>query len=285
MPGTITRRRSRRDEEADEAQEEQQESRSSRRSRGDDEERPTRSRSRRSSRDEDEGEDRPSRSRRGRSRDAEEEDEPKGRSRKRRGASGFAHYEKVKRSSGFSDREFKPGDNEKTLIKIQDEEPFDTFNQHWINDRPKGERKSFMCMDDDPYFEDDGDCPLCEIGENATTYSLFNIIDFSKKRSPEVRIWKASPPVADALLRASQERKTSPINREDLYFEVEKVVKGKKTTWNISPVKARDLEEDYRVTPLDPEELDSFESDKYSDRSDVQHVDTWDELNDLADEL
>jgi hypothetical protein len=42
-------------------------------------------------------------------------------------------------------------------IAFLEEEPFFTFNQHWVNEITNG-RKSFVCLGDD------NDCPLCLIG-------------------------------------------------------------------------------------------------------------------------
>jgi hypothetical protein len=287
----VTRRRSSRDEE-----EEREERPTRRRSREDDndrDERPRRGRSR--DRDEEPEEERPSRGRRSsRSRDEDEDDRPRRGSRgredtsggsRRRGTSGFGAYssKKVSTGSSFAD-EFKPGANNKTLIKILDAEPFDSYNQHWIDDMPQGERKSYVCLDDEEYFGST-DCPLCEIGEKQKTFALFNVVDLSNPRKPEVKVWSASPAVTDFLERAAEEKKTSPINREDLYWEVELQKKGKKYQWVLTPIKARDLPEDFDIDPLEADEIEEFEEDRFDDRSAVTKVDSFDDLQDLADDL
>jgi hypothetical protein len=287
----VTRRRSSRDEE-----EEREERPTRRRSRDDDndrDERPRRGRSR--DRDEEPEEERPSRGRRSRSRDEDEDERPRRRSRgredeekgsRRRGTSGFGSYSSKKRSSGGGDfaDDFKPKHDTPTLIKFLDAEPFDSYNQHWIDDMPKGERKSYVCLDDEEYFGST-DCPLCDIGEKAKTYALFNVIDLSNPRKPEVKVWSASPAVADFLERASKEKKSSPINREDLYWDVELQSKGKRYNWVLTPVKERDLGDDYDMDPLEPDEIDEFSQDLHDDRSAVTKVDSFDDLQELADDL
>jgi hypothetical protein len=305
----VSRRRSARDDEPDEREE-----RPSRRRRGSDdmpdEERNSPRRSRSRDRDEEpEEEERPSRGRRNRSSDEDEKpsrrhsrgederpsrrrsrgsSEDEGRGSRRRGTSGFGSYSSKKASTGGSYADdFKVKHNEPVLIKILDPEPFDSYNQHWIDDMPKGERKSYVCLDDD-YFgpEDERDeCPLCEIGEKQKTFALFNVVDLSNPRKPEVKVWSASPAVADLLERASKEKKTSPINRDDLYWEAELQKKGQKYNWVVTPVKARDLGEDYDMDPLENEEIEEFENDMFEDRSAVTKVDTYDDLRDLADDL
>lgn len=306
----VTRRRSRRDEEETDERDE----RPTRRRRASDdmpvEERNTRPRRRREADDEPEDDDRPRRGRRSRdededdrprrgrrSRDEEPEDEDddrprrrrgrdnedEGGSRRRRGTSGFGAYSSKKRASGDFAKEFKPGENKPTLIKLLEEGPFDSYNQHWINEL---KRKSYVCLDDEEYFGADSECPLCEIGEDARTFGLFNILDLSNPRKPEVKVWAAPPTVTDKFARASEEKKTSPLNREDVYFEVELQVSGKnKKQWSVIPVKARDLEDDYDIEPLDADELETYSEDLPDDRKAVTKVDSYEDLAEIADDL
>lgn len=296
----VTRRRSRRDEETEERDE-----RPTRRRRDRDEapeEEPRRGRRSRD-RDEEPEEERPTR-RRSRSRDEEPEEEERPRRRGRRGGGdsggssrrggtrGFGAYSSKKRASGDYANDFRPGENKKVLIKLLEDGPFDSYNQHWIKEM---DRKSYVCLDDEEYFEDKGrdylnedgeiECPLCSISDTPKTYALFNVLDLSNERKPEVKVWSAPPTVADAFERAAREKKTSPLNREDVYFEVELQVKGTKKQWSIVPVLARDVEDFYDMEPFDADELEEFSSDLYDDRKAVTKVDTYDDLADIADEI
>lgn len=294
MPSRVSRRR---DEDEDEQQTEERPSRS-RRSR-DEDERPSRgSRRSRGSRDEDEEDERPRRgSRRSRDEDEDEDERPsrgsrasrrggasgsKGRST--RAAGGFDSYRQKKAlTSSYAD-EFKPEDDKPILIKFLDAEPFDNFLQHWVEDAKKGDPKSYMCYDDEyhPDFEEQG-CPLCEIGENRKSYSLFNVLDLTNPNKPEVKVWVTSPYVTDTLMRMAEAERTKPLDRIDLYFEVEKVKKGKKTEWSIQPVKARDLSDDFDIEPFTEDEIETFLDKRYDDRKDVTRVDTWERLDEVAE--
>lgn len=292
---TVTRRR--RSEPEDEETREERPSR--RRSRDEDEERPTRRRSRDADEDSnDEEEERPRRGRRSsedederprrggsrrRSRDSDE-DEGGSRRRSSRASGGFSSYAQKKAKTSNFATDFKPGANEPTLIKFLDAEPFDNFVQHWIDDLPKGTRKSYVCRDDE-YFDDEDGCPLCDIGEPGRTFSLFNVLDLTNPRKPEVKVWTASPAVADKLQRASQNERTSPLDREDVYFEVEMVKTKNKTEWTIAPVKARDLADDFDIDPFTEDELEDFKEKRYDDRKAVTKVDSYDDLMDLAESL
>jgi hypothetical protein len=284
---TITRRRSRRDDEDTPAEEETPRRR--RRPSDEDESSEDRpSRSRRSRRDEDEDKseerERPRRRRRG----GDDEDSP--RRRRRAGSRGFGSYEQKKaQTSDYAD-DFKPGADNPTLIKFAEEEPFDSYNQHWIESRdlPRDvKRNSYVCLDDEYFGDRDerDDCPLCEIGEPAKTYSLFNVIDLTNPRKPVVKVWTAPPGVTEKLKRAAKDKKTSPLNRDDLYFDVELVKSKNKSEWTVKPVKARDLQEDYDMDPLEPEEIEDLEKDLFTDRTAVTKVDSVEELEELADSL
>lgn len=252
----------------------------SRRRRDDDEDdKPSRTRGRGSSRRRDDDEDnKPSRSR-GRS---------GGRSSGRRKPSGgFGSYQsKRQERSEFKDNKFVPESDEPTLIKILDEEPFDVYFQHWVDegDARGKTRHSFMCRDDADFFEDT-DCPLCAVGVNTDTKALFNVLDLSNPNKPEVKVWVTSVTIADILQRMAESDRTSPLNREDLYFEVIVTKKKNKTSYEINPVKARDLAEDFDIDPFTEEELAEFEEDLFEDRTAVIQEDSYDDLDDLAASL
>jgi hypothetical protein len=224
----------------------------------------------------------PRRERPTRSRSSEDEDRPQ-----RRSAGGFSSYAQKKQVSSSFASDFKPGENNRVIIKILDPEPFDVFNQHWVEEGLAAgkTRHSFVCRANDEYFPDNKGCPLCDLGENAATQSLFNVLDFTNPRKPEVKVWRTPPTVTDDLERASHEDRTSPLNREDLYFEVEMVKKNKKTRWSLTPVKARDLKEDFDIDPLDAEEIADFEEKKFDDRTAVTKVDSYEDLEKLADSI
>ena len=255
-------RRSRRDDDYDE-DEDREPPRRGRRSRDtedSDEEAPRRGR-RTSSRDEDAEEDSPRRGRRSggsedrssrrSSRRSDDEDRPR-RERPKVTGSGWASFKEKKTApKGDWADEYKPLDD-RSLIKIMEDEPFAIFRQHWIKELPQGVKKSYVCLEDD--------CPLCEIGERASTYALFNIIDMADPEEPVEKVWKVSQTVADTLEGYATEKKTSPLNRDDLYWSVWMTGRGKKgkSTVHVTPVKERDLEEDWDTLPFTEDELDAF---------------------------
>lgn len=236
------------------------------------------------------------RSRRGGSRDTAEETPRRGRrdskpSAHKTGLRGTSAYASKRRETSAFSEEFRPEENTKTLIKFLEFDMFDSYNQHWIEegDAAGKVRHSFVCFDDE-YFEDkphfkDG-CPLCDVGDNAVTYSLWNIVDLSAPRTAKAAIWKTSAAVTDKLLRISDSKRTSPLNRDDLYFEVEKVKKGRRINWEISPISEDDVADDYGDDYLlEDDELEGFLEKVKDDRSEITQVDTWEALDTLAESL
>ena len=267
------RGRSRRSRDEDAGDEPPRRSRRSRSDDGDDgeDEPPRRSRSRRS-RDDDEDEDRAPRSRR---RGGGDDDDRSSRSKPNSTGKGWKAFKQKREERSDYVKNYKLRD-QAALIKVLDEEPFSVYAEHWI-DELKG-KKSFVCIGED--------CPLCDIGEKPRVYSLFNILDLDDPDDPKVLPWKVSQTVTDILEGYAEDKKTSPLNREDLYWSVHKTGGGKKgrVQVNVTPVKARDLEEDWDIVPFSDEELAEFEENLLTE-DDVLYFNTRKELKEIADEL
>lgn len=268
---TLTRRRTARDTDSytptepdednlpEDDEEDERPARGSRRSRRDSlhtqEDKPSR-RSRRT-RDEDD--------------DDDEDDEPR-EPRPKVGGSGWGTYQKTRsKNSGFPD-DFKVTDEE-VLFKLLDAEPFFVYMQHWIERQGK---KSFTCLE--------SKCPLCDdAGDKPSQQICFNVIDFTDPDDPQIKVWRVGPMVADILQNFSKNKKTAPLDREDLYWSVRKERKNKKTNYFITPVKERDLEDDWDVEPLDDDALGEFRDKAYDE--DAIQVSTRAELRKIASEI
>lgn len=219
-------------------------------------------------------EDKPSRrSRRTRDEDDDddEDDEPR-EPRPQVGSKGWGGYEKTRSKNSTFAQDFKLTDEE-TLVKVLDAEPFFVYMQHWIERQGK---KSFTCLE--------VKCPLCDdLGDGPSQQICFNVIDFTDPDDPQLKIWRVGPTVADIFKNFSKNKKTAPIDREDLYWSVRKERKNKKTSFFITPVKERDLEDDWDIAPLEADELKEF-ADKAYDESAIQ-VNTRAELRKIAAEV
>jgi hypothetical protein len=240
------RGRSRRDE--DDQDEAPRGRRSRRDSDEDEDEAPRGRRSSRRSRDEDEDE---PRSRRSRSSRDDDEDEPRGsRGKPNSTSKGWSGFKAKRQETSDYVKNYALPEDQEEIIKILDEEPFSNYAEHWLDEK-KG-KKSYVCIGED--------CPLCNIGDKPRVYSMFNVLDLRDGEEPTVFPWKVSQTVTDVLEGYAKSERTSPINREDLYFSIRKTGGGKKgrVQTNLNPVKARDLEEDWGIVPFSGKELDAF---------------------------
>jgi hypothetical protein len=265
MARTLTRRRSARstdayspaDEPEDERYEEEEDERPARGSRRGSrreslhtEEAPASRRSRRPSKDEDDEDDEPTPS---------------------VGGKGWGSYEKSKQANSSFPDDFKVT-NEEVLLKFLDEEPFWVYLQHWIERKGK---RSWTCLE--------VRCPLCDdAGDKPTQQVCFNVVDFTDPKDPKVKVWKVGPMVADILKNFAKNDKTKPINRDDLYFSARKESKNNKTNYYITPVKERDIYDDWDVDP-DNVDLDALEDDAYDES--VFKVNSRSELKQIAREI
>lgn len=197
---------------------------------------------------------------------------------RRKQSSGWDAYEKAKAetSSDFAPEFQKDMSEDERLFKFVDEEPVAVYKQHWI-ERGKGKKKSFTCTDD-------GECPLCEdAGDKPSSKAVFNVIDLSGDE-PEVKMWTVGVKVANNIKALAGSKKTSPLNREDLYFAVNRT--GGTGSWqtNVVAVKARDLEDDWDIRPLTDAELDGLEADAF-EYDDVVEDTSVKTLEEIADEI
>lgn len=162
---------------------------------------------------------------------------------------------------------------EAILIHFLDDEPFAVYKQHWIERKGK---RSWICLKDN--------CPLCEdIGDRPSAKILFNVVDFTDPEKPVNMLWTVGSRVSTTLKNLNKDKKIGPINRDDLYFSVSKSGKNAKTVTVVTPVKARDVAEDWEIEPLSAEEIDDFDAKAYG--SDVVEYHTKNQLTEIADEI
>lgn len=213
----------------------------------------------------------------------DDDDEPAPRSRrridskedkpKRTISSGWSGYTKVRKETNEFAKNLEVTDEE-LVIKFLDKEPFATFNQHWIERKGK---RSWPCTDE---------CPLCDLGDKAKTQVMLNVLEFSDPDNPTVVVWQVGTMVADIIAGFAKSSKTSPIDRSDLYFSVNKTGGGKRggrVSYNLRPIKERDLLADWDVEPLTEEEIEAYGEKAYGD--DIVQIPTQRQLEEIADEI
>ena len=163
-----------------------------------------------------------------------------------------------------------PDDGEEVLVKFLDEMPFAPIYQHWI--AAANGRRAYTCAGYDT-------CPLCARGDKAKASDWFNIVVLGD--TPEIRVWIASPDPSAAIEERATGKRTSPLNKDGLYFAVSK----KKGTngffsYTVDAVREDELEADWGVNPLTPAQITQFNKDKFD--SSVVRIHTISELSEAA---
>lgn len=279
----------------DDDQDERPARRSRGRSRQSDEDEAPRGRSRgRSRRDDDDDQDdapRGRRSSRASRDDDDDQDQPRGRSRG--GSSRGRDAEEPRRERGKSSTvgrgwgavdKIKVGDytnrwdvpEKPALIKFLEPEPFSVYAEHFIEELPKGTKKSYICLGDD--------CPLCDdLGDRPSSYAAFNILDLTDPDEPKVVFLRASVGLAKDIQTYAQDKRTKPINRWDVYFTLHRK-RQQGARYKLEAVKARDLEDDFDMVPFEEDDLADFEGDLVTEEQ-VVFINTRKDLKDVVSQV
>ncbi|MCC3766024.1 hypothetical protein [Streptomyces sp. UNOC14_S4] len=130
--------------------------------------------------------------------------------------------------------------NVPTLLKILDNQPFDSYHVHWFKEITTG-RRSFRGRD--------VGCPPCdELGHRPRKVGVFNVAAYDDTTGTwENRVWETGRTVSDQLRALANDRKRGPLTNPVLYFAVSKTGAGTETKYHVETVKARDLEEDWGI--------------------------------------
>ncbi|MFH9731901.1 hypothetical protein [Streptomyces sp. NPDC017260] len=162
---------------------------------------------------------------------------------------GWDDVEKIASAAG-GDQYLKVTEN-RMVIKILGDGPFDVFASHWIDEIEDGS-KSIRCWGNP-------ECPLCQIGDKAKRFSAcFDVVSLEDSDYPVLKTWDVGIKLARQLKEIATDAKRGPLNRGDLYFTIRKEQKKKAVEYTLERVKERDLEEEYGVAPLDEGALEQF---------------------------
>jgi hypothetical protein len=133
-------------------------------------------------------------------------------------------------------------DEDVQLIKFIGNEPM-SFMQHWVN-RPG--KKSFISIGE-------GD-PLIAVGSKPDQKFAFTVLNLSDE-DPQLQLMIVGVRLCGQLEKLDSDKKTGPLNRPDIYWAVSKSGTGTKTSYSVTPVKERDLAEDWGIDPVAAAEL------------------------------
>lgn len=177
-------------------------------------------------------------------------------------------------SNGPKVRVFKvENEDEEILIKFAEPHAFAPIFQHWI--MMDGKRRAITCIVKE--------CPLCARGDTPKSSDWFNVIDMSGEK-PELKVWYASPDPAAAIKARATNKRTSPLNRDGLYFVVSKTKSSKGNgilEYSLDPVREDELDV-WGAQPITEEQLKQFQADAYD--ATLVPIKTKQELTQIAEQ-
>lgn len=155
---------------------------------------------------------------------------------------GFGSAEKAEKAAS-SGKFFKPTP-EAQLVKFINPDGVITIKQHWVSEAP-GAKKSFVCSG--------VGCPLCAKGHRAQPKFVFGVLNLSLD-VPMVQRLDANSALFGTLRPLHEDERMGPLDK--LFWSLAASgLPGKAKTWNVVPVKARDLEEDWDIDLHDARSL------------------------------
>lgn len=192
-------------------------------------------------------------------------------------------------------------DETKRVIAFVDDDMFAAWYFHWVERVAKGKRKSWLCLANpsagdfvggDP--DDERGCPLCEVNDpdmkKPQFKAAFNVVALHDwdKADPEVAVLECGVTLAGLITDAAESDRTKPINRPDVAFVLSRTSTGEgsnaKYTFQLPPIKTRDVEEDFSVQPLSDEQRADLLKTRYTKEA-VVKIDTYEDLRELVEEL
>jgi len=134
------------------------------------------------------------------------------------------------------------------LIKFIGDGPFATYKMHFLSQKTSGKR-SYVCLDP----MNGKNCPLCTLlNHKAEDKRSFTIVNFSAEGGFQKQILTATPRLYRTLATANAD-KFGPLNKH--FWSLSRSGKMQTTVYNLTPVKERDLAEEY---DMNVEEVNDF---------------------------
>ena len=167
---------------------------------------------------------------------------------------GWTEGQRQNESTSSFAKSFRP-EEKLTAIKFLQDAPYVSYRRHWVdsvNDGGQKTTRAYVCPQsfDDP-------CPLCEVGDKAQAVNSFNIAIIGDDGQVLLRSWDVGVRVFNVLKGYSADAKVAPLSK--LFYLVSKTGTKTSTQYNVVPVRAASLEEDYDVPVPEQAEFDRLE--------------------------
>ena len=201
--------------------------------------------------------------------------------------SGWGPGQKQMDSTSAWAQTFRP-DEKIQVIKFLQDAPYASLRRHWVdrtlvddNGKAMKTRRPYTCLLswDKDAKGNPSVCPLCEVGDKASATSCFNIATCDEKGYVERKSWDVGPRLFNVLKAYANDPKVQPLSRG--FFLVSKTGKMGTVQYNVVPVKASALAEDYDTKVPEAEDLEAL--DLYDET--IIEIPTVKALRELAQEL
>lgn len=158
------------------------------------------------------------------------------------------------------------------VVKFLDADgPFAVYRQHFLTQKTEGKRSYISLGSNDP---------LCtKLGSKPEEKRAFSVLNLSAPNGPTRQMLIASPRLFKSL-HAAHFSPQGPLTKN--YWALSRSGKMQTTTYNINPVKPRDLMEDWNIDEAAAEAAATAA--KPFTRADLKEP-TWEELEQIANSL
>lgn len=191
---------------------------------------------------------------------------------------GWTEGQRQNEATSSYAKSFRPEERMQAIKFLQDS-PYVSYRRHWIdgtNDQGQRTTRAYTC----PLSLDPPEpCPLCEVGDRPQAVNSFNIALIGDDGQVILRSWDVGVRLFNVLKGYSNDPKVAPLSK--LYYLVSKTGQKTSTQYNVVPVRAASLEEDYDIPVPDADEFARLEAYK----PDVVQIEPLKKLREVAAEL
>ena len=181
----------------------------------------------------------------------EEDDEDKPTSGIRRGMS--AARQVIDQGSSFA-QAFKLTEQIQ-IIKFLEDDAYASYHRHWVERQtPTGRaNRSYNCLKNWKKKGVPLDCPLCDAGDKAQSVVAFNIALIGDDGVATLKTFDCGPKLFNIVENYARDPKVAPLTKG--YFLASRSGKMGTVNYQLVPIKAHSLSDDYDIDAPSPEEL------------------------------
>lgn len=193
---------------------------------------------------------------------------------------GFGGYNNLNKTT------FQLTDSSAVLIFLEPEN-FTYAKRHWVKYIPDDSTNNQPVTRVEYCLEEEDDCPLCEIGDNAKPTAYFNVVDLSSPT--KVLVWEATPDPTSAIQKEFNKLAKSgrELSEDGLYWVISRE-KGKNGfyTYSVDRLSEDDMSKEWKsLKPVTEAQRESLRHRAYDDTYVLNQLKTRDELQEFVDSL